>query len=173
MAASEHEGLVEWLQYFQCHDCMAGAGYKIEWASNFQIAIRTTPPTTNIPPDMTPRDGSKEMRDRMAVTHRNIPKRIKIVPRIWRTRAVLCNQAAVRRRLNTSQAFISQPTGVRGRVVAEQSGIFSADATIQRTKRMTAAAIAKPAQIMMLARYILFGPCRSAKSSPAIVQSSS
>ena len=29
MAASEDEGLVEWLQYFQCHDYMAGAGHKI------------------------------------------------------------------------------------------------------------------------------------------------
>ena len=35
MAASEDEGLVEWLQYFQCHDCMAGAGQKIERGFRF------------------------------------------------------------------------------------------------------------------------------------------
>ncbi len=62
------------------------------------------PPTTNTPPIITPRDGSNGMRNRSAVTHKRIPNRIRIVPRILRGRAVLSNQAAVRRRLCTSQA---------------------------------------------------------------------
>jgi hypothetical protein len=62
------------------------------------MVTRMTPPTTNTPPDMTPR-GGLGMRERDATTHRSIPKAINTVPRVLLGRAVLRNRAIVRRRL--------------------------------------------------------------------------